>query len=154
VPVSRIHRECCLGVQDVLRNLNLAGMPDDKIVLRRVPIDRDLTPPYIIICPGPGSETLEEGTNAAEDWGYPVTIAIGQAANQDLSVQDEGDGGEYRELCIFALHHQRPTLLTDRLSVPLKRVTVEPGSVLDTELFKENMDVGWFDVRVVVRRVR
>jgi hypothetical protein len=140
VPVSRIHRECCLGVQDVLRNLNLAGMPDDKIVLRRVPIDRDLTPPYIIICPGPGSETLEEGTNAAEDW--------------DLSVQDEGDGGEYRELCIFALHHQRPTLLTDRLSVPLKRVTVEPGSVLDTELFKENMDVGWFDVRVVVRRVR
>lgn len=155
-----IHYDCLEGVQAVIQGLSLAlpgggTLPSARVYLRKVLTDRGgVTLPCVLVAPGPVPESLEEGTTAADDLGYPCLVAVVAAGNADLAI-DADHELLWRQQIRKALHFKRPSALTSALSVPLKRVVWEPYPVLDLTLFQQqNLWVSAALVRVVTREVR
>lgn len=132
-----------VAVRQRIMDLGLTDIPVTQHYLRRMPTDRSVTLPAVIISPL-GTETLLVGTNASEDTGYPVLVTTVQgvsklptalateenARDQTLEVQELELA--WRETIRFAFHNQRlPGVAL------VYRCLVEPQPVLDIALFRD-----------------
>lgn len=138
--------------RDRIQNLNLTGVTSSNIVVLTTPEDAErYLPglPAIMVTPF-GSETIVnfDGTNARDDIGFPVLIAIVDAANRDQST-DLNQWLLWREDIIDEFIHS-PAGTTPR-GVPLETM-IEPKPIVDIQAwFQKNLFVSALVVRTKVR---
>lgn len=154
-----IHYEALLGVQATVQGLNLTGIPAHvalhpaSVVLRKLPTDRNLSIPCVIVSLVPMPESLEGTLNNSDDYGYPCMVTIVNANNQDLTVAEPEL--KWREQIKQAFNNKRPDALVAAVSVPLRPCRWEPAPVLDLNLFQQaNLFVSAAIVRVITRELR
>lgn len=99
--------QCLEAIQARIQGMSLSGIANSSVVIQKVPSDRNVTRPAIVIGPV-GGETvaLTSGSNRRDDVGYPVFVGIIAADNQD---QDTNRGRNllWREKIRRAFHAQR-----------------------------------------------
>lgn len=160
-----VHHAILTAAQTAIRDLNLTGIEDNSVLLVAMPTDdlktlvvritdAGFTKPTILVSPI-GSERLNasEGTNASDDIGYPILIAIldGHKQNQTSKLEQ---WMEWRGLVIDHFIHNRLTITTSRPVKP-KDQTVEPGSIFDPRAWYErNLMLSTLTVIVTMRRIR
>ncbi len=154
-----VYYQALLAVQSAIRSIGLTGigavspLPAAQVYLRKLPADRTLTLPCVIVSLVPVPEGVETRVMPADDLGYPVYVAIVVANNQDLTVQEPEL--RWREQIRQKFHQKRPAEVISGLTVPLKICLWEPAPVLDLDLFKsENLFVSAAIIRVITREVR
>lgn len=155
-----VHYDCLQGVQAAIQALTLtlpdaSALPDAQVYLRKLPTDRAVPLPAVIVAVPPSPETLDTpGAVGADDWGYPCWVVLVVAANGDLTIDGDYEL-RWRQQIRDTFHNRRPSAVVSALSVPLKRCVVEPGPVIDVSLFQQaNVWVSSLLVRVVTREVR
>ena len=132
-----------IAIRQRIADLGLTDIPVTQLYLRRVPTDRSVDLPAVIISPL-GTETLLIGTNASEDTGYPVLVTTVQGVTKlptalaseentrDLTLEVQELELTWRETIRFAFHNQRlPGVAL------VYRCLVEPQPVLDIPLFRD-----------------
>lgn len=147
MPSSAKHKLILEAVLATIQGLSLSGISNASIVERVLPVDRQLTPPFVLVTEA-GQETELPGTTGADDWGYPVLVAIVSASNQSTATVD----GEllWRERVRKAFHNKRLAGITS-----VWRCLVEPGPVIDPTAWQQaNLTVSTLTVRVISREVR
>lgn len=75
-----------VAVQDRLKGLKLAGIPDDRIVVRSfawVPDETELPPPYIIVSPAPETTNWQDGTNETNTTVFGAFVSVVLANGRD-----------------------------------------------------------------------
>jgi hypothetical protein len=123
---------CLVAVQARIQGMALAGIANERIVIRKVPDDRNVAKPAVVIAPL-RQESLDpaEGTNNRDDVGYPVIVAALDADNQNPSSNHDRNL-LWRERLRQAFHHQRLPGVDEIING-----TVEPLPIVDTP--------AWFD---------
>jgi hypothetical protein len=141
------HYDIIDAVADVIVALNLTSITSN-VVQQRLPTDRDLTLPVVIVSHGSEMEAKRPGTNAQDDWGYPVLVSIVQAANQDKAINN--NLLYWREQIRNAFHNKRMSAISTNY-----QCEVEPRPIFDVGLWsQENIDVSTMCVRVWSRELR
>jgi hypothetical protein len=157
------HYACLYGIQADIQGLNLTGLtpggnplPSSQVIVRKLPSDRNLTLPCVLVTLVPMPESEEPGTNVSDDYGYPSMATIVTANNQDLTVEDVEL--YWRQLIRGVFNHKKPAGIAAQLAalgVPYKTTRWEPAPVLDLPLFKDqNLFVSAAVIRVVTRELR
>lgn len=142
-----VHYNIMDAAQDVIQALSLTDI-GTNVVLRKLPTDRDLTLPAVIVSHGTETETQLPGTNLADDWGYPVLVSIVSNGNQDYTLSEQEL--EWREKVRNAFNNKRLSAVGTTF-----RCVVEPRAIVDLGLWKEqNLNVSTLLVRVYSREVR
>lgn len=156
---NAVHYQCLTGIQTVIQGLALTGLsgatplPNDRVYMRKLPTERQLTLPCVVVSLVPMPETLEGTLNNSDDYGYPCCVTIIAANNQDLTVEEPEL--KWREQIKQAFNNKRPAALQTAVSVPLLPCKWEPMAVLDLNLFKDaNLFVSAAVVRVRTRELR
>jgi len=140
-------------VQTDIRALSLpvgvGTLPDAQVYLYKVPWDRYLAKPCVLITPV--KETITTSSNRQYDVGYGVQITLVHVANQALTITSE-DIWEWRETIIAAFQDQRLEIPGDEDAYICR---TEPGTPVDIQSFAgANCDVSGFILRFFVRRSR
>lgn len=150
------------AVRDALRNGNfLNGVDEDRIHLQKVANWRDpvvdgvATPlqiPCVIVYPTGGVTDTDRGTNARDDWGYPVGIVYVFQDNQDqvanFSRELQFQQRIRRRFC-------RRRLGIDNDYGCQYTCTMERASVVDQiKFFREGCTVGLVQLRFMTRESR
>lgn len=139
------------AITRMLQDANLAGVPEGKVVARKLPRNRAAWTVGCFVTPIP--ETITQATNSQDDIGYGVQVALIQASNQ-VDIVDE----DFDDFCLWR-ERARAVLLptTDDPLPPVPEVhtlTFEPGAMLDPQAFEAQFDAQSFVVRCVVRENR
>lgn len=91
------HYELQLGAQQKIRDLDLDGISDSNVIVRKLPVERGADPyggmmpdekPCVFISPM-GTVGDRGGTNVRDDADYPVLISILGVDNQDLEANHD-----------------------------------------------------------------
>lgn len=127
------------GACENIKQLNLVGIDESRIQIRKRPWDKNLKPPYCIISPAP--EFLGEASNDQTEWTYRIMVSLVQASNRDL-IGGLGLDLRWRFDVSDAFHHRKDWL--ESIVLPnyggLVDVTVEPGEPLIPEAFLQMFD--------------
>jgi len=152
-----LHYLLCQYTQTRIISLALSGIPEASILLRRIPVDRDLLTeqhmlPAITISPT-GRELLPAGTKEDTDVDFPVLVTIIAANNQDYTLSEPEL--KWREQIIDGfLDRQVVDPAFDGLCT-LDTCQVEPYDILDATLWHEsNLAVGGVLLRFYARKAR
>ena len=99
--------QCLTAVRSRSQTLALSGVANQSVVVRKVPDDKNITKPAVVIAPL-GRETLDpaDGTNNRDDVGYPVLVALLDGDNQNPT-SNHGRNLLWREKIRRAFHNQR-----------------------------------------------
>ncbi len=73
------------AIQTTIQGLNLSGIDDASVVIREVPIRRDLALPAVVIAPQKTTCNPADGVLGFDDVLYGVTVRIFAADNQSQS---------------------------------------------------------------------
>lgn len=139
---------CLTGVQAVIQGLSLTGISSGQVYVRKVPWDRDITKPGIIVCPVKETSDPKAGTNERDDIGYGVHVVLIRASNQDAEV-NLALHLKQREQISRALRHQPLAGVSE-----IYTVFIEPGPVIDPVSFAQQYDVQALVARCISREVR
>lgn len=151
-----VHFDILTQVKNCIQALTLNGLDVANVVVKKVPwatkvfgTDRDLSYPGIMVCPmGVESMSATAGTNASDDVGYPVLVAIVDADNDDLD-SDLENYLKWRETIMRAFRNQRlPGVLG------IFTCVVEPGQIVQPEAFLRNVWHSAFTLRFFSRETR
>lgn len=80
-----IHSRCLAAVQSRIRMLALEGVADERVIIEKIPVARNLEPedlPTIIIAPKRAAMPSDAGTNGLDDVHYDVLVALVDSDNQ------------------------------------------------------------------------
>lgn len=153
-PYVPVYSRCLTAVWRRIRNLGLAGIAAESIVLRKVAWTREFTQgnldlPGIIVSPE-GSEAmpLGSGTNLRDDIGYAVLVTILTADNEQVAGSMTSPL-QWREEIARAFGQQR---LSDVAEVI--RCTVEPRAVVGLEAYQRGLLQSSLVLRFVSRERR
>lgn len=91
--------------------------------------------PTIIVSPN-GAEDMTGGTNAQDDYGYPVLVAIVAATDQSFVVSDKFL--TWRETIIKKFHNKNAAAIGFSGLATVWRTTARPGSIVDFPNFAAN----------------
>lgn len=83
--VESIHSRCLAAVQARIRLLALEGVAEERVIIEKVPIARNLAPedlPTIIVSPKRAAMPADAGTNGLDDVHYDVLVALVDRDNQ------------------------------------------------------------------------
>jgi hypothetical protein len=135
--------QCLEAVRDVIRGLSLAGVSSDDIVFRKLPWDREIDHPGVIVYPAP--EAVQGATNLRDDVGYAIQVATIRVSNHDLVVGLDVTS-LWRQQIRRALHAKPLSGVSEVYTarVEPKEVTWGPG-------FQNMYDVGLLTVRLIAR---
>lgn len=130
------------AVRDQIRDLELTGIEDNRIQVRRLPHDGEVYFPGITVHPVP--ETYDVGDNKRESVGYgvAVTMVVNNNNNQDYLLD---------RLLLWRENIRRDFVEKTVLSgvSTVCTVKVEHGHVIDwDDLFDKNYDVSRMILRV------
>lgn len=133
------------GACEAIKQLNLVGVDESRVVIRKRPWDVKLKPPYCIVSPAP--ELLDEGSNDHSRYTYRIMVSLVQASNRDL-VNGLGLDLRWRYDVTDCFHHRKDWLESIVLpdSGGLVDVIVEPGEPLIPEAFLQMYDAQYMVV--------
>ena len=87
--LDSLHNRCLAAAQARVRMLALAGLTNDNVLVRKVPIDRNLAGgdgsglPAVVLSPRRAAMPNTTGTNGLDDVQYDVLIVIFDRDNQE-----------------------------------------------------------------------
>lgn len=136
----------------LIQALALSGVSSSSIVFRKVPYDRQLTKPCIIVCPGPENLNAQAGSNIRDDIDYRFVISFTRASNEDLT-DELNTWLRWREQVRSAIHNQRLVVASLANADPWRGV-IEPGTIYIPESFAKNFDVAFLTARITTREAR
>lgn len=145
-----IYMQCLEAVRDKIQALDLTGLPDNRVVVRRLPHDGEHYFPGISV--HPGDENYDQGSNMREAIGYAcaVTMVVNNNNDQDYLL----DRLLYWRETIRRNFVEDSTL-TGVTSGVVYTVKVEHNRVIDwTDLYDKNLDVSSLNIRVYVLETR
>lgn len=147
---TSIYMQCLEGVRDVILALDLSGLPDNRVVIRRRPHDGSNYFPGITV--HPAQERYSPGTNWREAVGYGCAVT--------MVVNNDND----KDYLLDRLLTWRETIrrkfvekgaLTGVTSGDVYTLKVEHEDVLDwTRLRNDNLDVCSLCIRPFVLETR
>lgn len=151
---SSLLDQCVGAIASEINGLALTNLATAQIYQRKLPTDRGLTLPCVVVSyPPGGGEQILPGTNTTEDIGYPVAVTIlaADAGNQDLAIDTESDQyALWRETIILHFLNQRLTGVSE-----IYVCRIEPGTIMDpADFFERNVYAGGFIVRCIARQAR
>ena len=104
---AAVLEQCLLAVQSRIQGLSLSGIANGSVIVQKVPSDRNVTRPGVLIGPvGAEAVSLPAGSNLRDDIGYPVYVGLVAADDQDQSV-NRARNLLWREKIRRAFHAQR-----------------------------------------------
>ncbi len=139
--------QCINAVQARIRLLALTSIPDAQVITREVPTpDRNVTLPSVQVCPGV-QEKIDPsaGTTHRDDVGYPVTVYLMAAQNQDATIAARNL--LWRERIIGAFRSQ-PLGTVDGVHI----CNIEPGPIATG--FYANLWLSSLTIRCIARQTR
>jgi hypothetical protein len=120
--------------------LTLTGSP--QVVERKVPTDRNLTAPFILVALGERErldwpQAGEPGSSETLYTGYPVVVVFGQKSNQALAVDDVELS--WRDVVLTTFRDRDTFLVVPGLPTgqTFLHCQVEPMPIIDLTLFRE-----------------
>lgn len=131
-----------------IQDLDLTDIPDARVTRKVVLLDQNYSMPEIRVVPW-GGEVVDspEGTNARDDWVYPVLVGILDAFG---NVTDGEKQFKWRERIKKRFHNK-----TIGLSIATKKCTVQPLAIVDREAWRDHqIFVSALLVRVHLREDR
>ena len=120
-----------LAVQSRIQSLNLTGVVNTSVVVRKIATDRDVPRPAICISELRQQWPTDRGTNSRDDGTYQVVVAMYDADNQDPTYNvNLGQWQLWRQQIRRAFINQSLPVAT------VYRVLVEPGESYDLTAWK------------------
>lgn len=154
--MASTHYTILEAVQTRIRALSLSGLASASVLIRKVPLARDIGSGLTVALPAVllssvGSERLNptEGTCERDDIGYPVHVAIIAADNQDVTANHD-TYLEWRRRIIKAFRNQQITISGSTNTV----CQVEPGQITMAEHWRNNLWASELTIRVTMRETR
>lgn len=157
---TSVHMRILVQIRTDIRALNLSWVTPDQIVIVPVPeaapIYVDDKHPALSISPV-GREVFGDGTNESDDIGYPVTLAIHDAAHGN-DAQESVDAWldtrlVWREELIDKYSHARISGITGTANA--FDTVIEPGPVFDVFAWHQKARaVSVVNLRCQVRKMR
>jgi len=134
--------ECLEAVRDAIKDMDLTGLEDYRVRVRRLPHDGEHYFPGVTIHPVP--EVYSQGTNMRESLGYGCAVT--------MVVNNDNDQDYLLDRLLLWRETIRRTLVEDAtisgVTGTIYRVGVEHGHVIDwNDLFDKNVDVSSMTVR-------
>ncbi len=146
------------GTQIRVRSATLAGVNDDSIVVRKLPLDRDVGSglgvalPAIVISPL-AAQALPTGTNLRDDYRYGILVSMFFADNKEPTFADGMAAYlRCREQIQRAFNNQRIAIVAS--GVDVFTCTVEPGDAILPQAWRENYLAGALTLRFTAREPR
>jgi len=142
--------QCLEGICSGIQDLNLTGLPDNRVVVRRLPHDGEVY--YAGVTVHPVQETYHTGTNARESIGYgcAITMVVNNDLDKDLNLDRLLLWRE--SIRRYFVENSTLSSVTSGVACTLK---VEMGKTIDdNELIKGNYDVSVMVVRAYVLETR
>lgn len=148
--MASVHYAILGAVQTRIQALALSGIASGQVYKRKLPTDRGVTLPCVLVTLGGDAETIEPGSYETTEVGYPVLVTTVAAGNQAFTLSDD-------EL------QWRQSIIDEFLDKPLAGVTeadvydcrVEPRSVIDVGLWHEqNLSVSAVLLRFLASKTR
>lgn len=138
------------GIVTEIQALNLTGLEDNRVVVRRLPHDGEVYYPGITVHPVP--EKYQPGTNQRESVGYGCAVTM--VVNNDNSAAYLLDQLLYWRECIRKYFVENPTL-TSVTTEHICALKVEHGNVIEwDDLIGKNYDVSSLIIRVYILESR
>jgi hypothetical protein len=154
--LESLHTRCLAAAQARIRSLALAGLDNERVLVRKVPLDRHLAGsggiglPAIVLSPRRAAMPPTAGTNGLDDVHYDVLVAIFDRDNQESSLALNLERHmQWRELIARAFRNQRLS------GVPqIINAEVESAEGLIEEAWKHELMVSALLVRFTSREPR
>ena len=128
------------AVRTKIATLTLTGIDAANIVTRKVPVDRNLTLPGIVICAF-GQETFWSEGNSYTSVGYPVAVVIHEASNQVYTADDTEL--TWRQTIFDAFHKKGGAVVSGA-----EKVEVECGPIIDLPAWEQaNLALSFLTIR-------
>lgn len=143
-----------LAVQARIQSLALSGITNSNIAVKKLPWHRatDTYPQIIITGYLPESFPRGAGTNQRNDVGYPVTVTILEADNQNLTANHERNLLWRQRIVQACIDRQIEPSLGAGNSHGI--CTVEPNTVVVPDSFANNVFHSSFVLRFTARQTR
>lgn len=132
--------------------LSLPGIANGDIIRRKVPWDRDVDKPGVVISPIPETIQPRDGDNLRDITSYGALVTVVAVAQQDLATEpsetgalDESDFLQIREDIRRGFQNQTPPSSASLSEV--SHTTVEAGSPRFPDAFLRNLDVQSWTIR-------
>jgi hypothetical protein len=126
--------------KDIIESLNLSGIADASIVIRKLPLDRRLGPqvgdvdlPAILLCPDQDRMDPLAGPIGVNEIVFGVLCVFVAADNQSLTANMDLFAS-HRESIVGAFHNQRLQGVSEVVNG-----WVEPREILNQEAWKNNL---------------
>lgn len=154
--LESLHARCLTAVQARIRSLTLSGLPSDNVVVRKLPVDRNLAAsgaiglPAIVLSPRRAEMPPTTGTNSRDDVHYDVLVAIFDRDNQEPTLQLNLDRHLlWREQIARAFRNQRLTGVAEVINAQ-----VEPAEGLLDDAWKHELMASALLLRFTSRETR
>jgi hypothetical protein len=153
-----VHDRILRAAQAKLQSLELPGINNNSIRVRKLPIERDFVSqdklyelPALLLSPM-GQESMGVATNVRDDVAYPVVISL--FTNQEFQkVQDlEGQIEPFlktREKIARVFRNQRLMGVDE-----VWNATVEPAAIVSPDVFQRGLWASFLTVKFISREVR
>jgi hypothetical protein len=142
---TSIQKQLLDALASRIKAVELGGMPDAQIYVRKTPTTPGITFPAVFLIPV--QEQLRVATNASDDHGYGVQLTLARAGNRDQTANDDWLY-ERRQILVDEFNNRRLQ------SMPGVHTTVELGPVLDLGSLDGMYDSTSLVVRCWLRRRR
>ncbi len=133
-----LHLRCIEAVQSAIQTMALTGLASAQVYAKKLPTDRDVTLPAVIVSYPPNEgERLAGGVHNKTDVGFPVLVTFLKADNQDMALAGAENMALWRRSVLLHFHNERLTGVSE-----VNYCTVEPRAVIDMEAFTNNLHAG------------
>ena len=154
--LESLHSRCLTAAQARIQSLSLSGLDSDNVVIRKVPVDRNLAGsggvglPAIVLSPRRAEMPPDAGTNGLDDVRYDVLVAIFDRDNQEPTLELNLDRHLlWREQIARAFRNQRLIGVSQIINAE-----VEPAEGLLEDAWKHELMVSALLVRFTSREPR
>jgi hypothetical protein len=144
-----LYGDLLAAVQTTLISLGLSGIASNVLLKKFVWLRDGTTYPAAFVCPY-NEQWPNQGTNASDDTGYGISIALVRATNRDNTLAQDDLLLDWRETVRKAFRSQRIAGVSSAHYTTL----VEPGPVFDPAIFGNQYDATFLTLRAWARESR
>lgn len=153
--MSSVHYQCLTAVQTTIQGLDLTGIDDTAILVKKLPLARvieteALSLPVILITPTQAVIDPSAGNNVFDDIGYGVLVSILYADNQESTCEANLDTVMLaKETISKAFRQQRLTGVSESI-----QCRIEERETFSASAYRENLLVSSLVIRAICRETR
>jgi hypothetical protein len=149
------------GTLDRIKALKLPCIADEKIVVRKLPWDDNIEPPYVLVTPVPESTPWQEGTNERDTTLFAVMVAVVLANARDVTTRGMGLQFYWRDRIRRKFHNKsqanwdlNTAFEANHTGTFFIHSYVESGDKFIEAAKREMRDAQYYVIRVHVREPR